>query len=1059
MSVLRDENIRPAYSENDDSAITILLDHIARRDRRIRFLENTESLFLQQILEKDKILQDLSTRLSNEHSHFMQQLTDQASHVELLNQAITEKEHQSLSFNQLLAERDEQISKITSSTSWRLTKPMRLVGDLLRQMRRWVIFSLRSVLFAPKLFDSEWYLVQNPDVAKNGMDSYRHYILFGKTEGRKSAPEVPVSHNNKSSIYHMLRIAPQVFSRKKGIWQTCVAGFRIYRHEGIVGIKKRIKQNRTDFQEKSGNVDCSLRTSDAGERLNSHVSLPANFNPTTYLELNPDVRIADIDPVNHYLQHGYLEGRQYAYPKIVCLRPYAQPTKQKTILVICHEASRSGAPIVGLNLIQQLSDTHDVIALLLGEGPLLDEFINASTVGAYLCADLRFYASEAAAMAVVAELCRQFKLDAAIVNSVECHSIVQSLHRQNISTISLLHEFAAYTRPLYAFPRALFWSVSAVFSTSVTRDDVLRRLELRDATNLIILPQGKSRYNSPCINTSLIKDMPLLTFPRATEAVYILGVGTVQYRKGVDLYVECARKMKASDKYTPYHFYWVGGGYQPDSDMNYSVYIADQVQRAGLSNHFTFLGESDQLESIYSKTDLFLLTSRLDPLPNVAIDAAVRGLPILCFAETTGIADFLVNIKLSEYLVADYLDTSSMADKAIAIVQSPDLWKNISDTLRSQAEKTFSMSTYVTRLRSMLDNVIDLRRQEEDDDIADIRMSGALRTDFCIHPSHAELTENVDGEENITRIYVRSWATGLYRRKPFPGFHPGMYAHMNRISERDPFAHYLRAGCPAGPWKWQVITPRDPVAKKVALSCVRVALHIHCYYVELIDQILQRLTLNTVRPDLFITTNSEASLLQVKEKIRNYSGRIMRLEIVPNRGRNIGPLLTMMDSDILSDYDIVGHLHTKKSVSVSDAAVGSNWYVFLLENLLGGENGRMLDRIITAMIESPVLEMIYPDDPYVFGDESNRAILERIAARVGWPTPPQYHGFPVGCMFWARPKALRPLFSLNMGLEDWPPEPLPYDGTILHALERAFGLGTCGHPDTFAVTNVPGVTR
>ena len=26
MSVLRDENIRPAYSENDDSAITILLD-------------------------------------------------------------------------------------------------------------------------------------------------------------------------------------------------------------------------------------------------------------------------------------------------------------------------------------------------------------------------------------------------------------------------------------------------------------------------------------------------------------------------------------------------------------------------------------------------------------------------------------------------------------------------------------------------------------------------------------------------------------------------------------------------------------------------------------------------------------------------------------------------------------------------------------------------------------------------------------------------------------------------------------------------------------------------
>ena len=39
-------------------------------------------------------------------------------------------------------------------------------------------------------------------------------------------------------------------------------------------------------------------------------------------------------------------------------------------------------------------------------------------------------------------------------------------------------------------------------------------------------------------------------------------------------------------------------------------------------------------------------------------------------------------------------------------------------------------------------------------------------------------------------------------------------------------------------------------------------------------------------------------------------------------------------------------------------------------------------------------------------------------------------------MFWARPEALEPLFSLGLKWDDYPVEPLPVDGTMLHALER-----------------------
>jgi hypothetical protein len=40
--------------------------------------------------------------------------------------------------------------------------------------------------------------------------------------------------------------------------------------------------------------------------------LPTGFNPRRYLELNPDVAAAGADPVQHFLNHGYAEGRRYA---------------------------------------------------------------------------------------------------------------------------------------------------------------------------------------------------------------------------------------------------------------------------------------------------------------------------------------------------------------------------------------------------------------------------------------------------------------------------------------------------------------------------------------------------------------------------------------------------------------------------------------------------------------------------------------------------------------------------------------------------------------------------
>jgi lipopolysaccharide biosynthesis protein len=74
------------------------------------------------------------------------------------------------------------------------------------------------------------------------------------------------------------------------------------------------------------------------------------------------------------------------------------------------------------------------------------------------------------------------------------------------------------------------------------------------------------------------------------------------------------------------------------------------------------------------------------------------------------------------------------------------------------------------------------------------------------------------------------------------------------------------------------------------------------------------------------------------------------------------------------------------------------------------------------------------------------------------PLPP-YIDFPAGTMFWARTAALKPLFDLGLGGEDYPREPAAQDGTILNAIERLLPSVVRHAGYRFATTHVSGVTR
>ena len=146
-------------------------------------------------------------------------------------------------------------------------------------------------------------------------------------------------------------------------------------------------------------------------------------------------------------------------------------------------------------------------------------------------------------------------------------------------------------------------------------------------------------------------------------------------------------------------------------------------------------------------------------------------------------------------------------------------------------------------------------------------------------------------------------------------------------------------------------------------------------------------------------------------------------------------------------------------MDIKDAAVGKEWYEFLLENLLGGESKRMADTVLSAMSDDESIGMVFPDEPNVMGWNANRGFAEPLAARMGLAKLPRNFDFPVGTMFWARTPALEPLIDLDLQWDDYPEEPLPYDGTSIHAIERLLPLTLSLGRLRAATTNVVGVTR
>ncbi len=312
----------------------------------------------------------------------------------------------------------------------------------------------------------------------------------------------------------------------------------------------------------------------------------------------------------------------------------------KKILVLSHEASFTGAPILLLNLMNLLqkeqSITFDIV--LLRGGPLQKEFEKLGNVIVLKPAD---YSSDKLNFTYLLNLLKSRlkilqiypklkKADVVFSNTIVNGNILKKLKSYNKPVLTYVHELDSIPN-FYPMETNLLESVKC---SSIMLYPCMKVKEFLSGTFKV--------EEKKLMRLNYLLDLSLLTNKHSekntgSDSITICGVGTASSRKGTDLFIETANQVIKKNK--SIRFTWVGGFASKEDENRYRKSVKD----FGLENNFEFTGLMNpaEVKAIYSKFDALFLSSREDPYPLVVLESAFQKTPAIIFSESGGMVEFV----------------------------------------------------------------------------------------------------------------------------------------------------------------------------------------------------------------------------------------------------------------------------------------------------------------------------------------------------------------------------------------------------------------------------------
>lgn len=358
------------------------------------------------------------------------------------------------------------------------------------------------------------------------------------------------------------------------------------------------------------------------------------------------------------------------------------------VLLISHEASRSGAPRVALLAARALlEDGHRVELVTRTDGPLRAEFAAAVPTSLEVLTRVRrrlwrtrgarrvaWWVDTVLALATVLRR----RPDLVYVNSSAAAVYLGPARLLRRRTLLHVHESGPLTAEFLERARVPtdLSGVSLVACSASVQDD-LRALTGRPPEDVALVASVPDELQV----RALAQQQPDRSY-RAGQLV-VGCCGSVEHRKGADLWVEVARRVHAALPGTSVRFVWVGDQVTP-------VPGADE---AGAE----FVGPSPNPYAHMRRFDVATLPSRDDPFPLVVLEAMALGTPVVAF-DVGGVA-----LQVGDAgVVVPPGDVQAFADALVRLLLDDEARTALGRAAARRVDERYSVRTFDAALAAVV---------------------------------------------------------------------------------------------------------------------------------------------------------------------------------------------------------------------------------------------------------------------------------------------------------------------------------------------------------------------
>ncbi|MEZ5138945.1 MAG: glycosyltransferase family 4 protein [Acidimicrobiales bacterium] len=325
------------------------------------------------------------------------------------------------------------------------------------------------------------------------------------------------------------------------------------------------------------------------------------------------------------------------------------------VLLVGHDASRTGAPLVAAELVAWAAATTAApwrVALLRG-GPLAARYaasVPTSLPGAVEARLGRAAGPGAAALRLRREAASFDEAPVVVANTVAAWAAAATVRRRR-ALVCWVHELDGVADAVVPATRR---------AALVAETDRFVAAGARVAAMLVDrwgVPAGRVRVADPFVAAP----------PEAPAGceVRVLDAGSLVARKGADLFVDVVAGLAGSGPMAPGAAAWVGGPLEgPHAEL-----VRHERRAAGLEEVLALPGPAPDLEAWWPRAGIVVHPAREDPAPLVVLEAALRGVPTVTW-DTGGAADLLREAGCG-HLVAPAGDLLGLVARARDLLADP----------------------------------------------------------------------------------------------------------------------------------------------------------------------------------------------------------------------------------------------------------------------------------------------------------------------------------------------------------------------------------------------------